>query len=155
MSVHPARIIASLSLLAGGLVVGVSVLAIAFARLLVDAGMTVQPADAALLDDLIAVSPFVAGFAIASIVAGLGILAGAARAEALAIATSVVALIVGVTGLALIVVGHDPFATTARATATSDGIGIVSAFTAIYLAALVALGATRVRVTRSSSTRVA
>jgi len=155
MSVHPARIIASLSLLAGGLVVGVSILAIAFARLLVNAGMTVQPADAALLDDLIGVLPFVAGFATASIVAGLGVLAGAARAETLAIATSVVALIVGIAGLALIVVGHDPFATTTSATATADGVGIVGAFTAIYLAALIGLGASRIRVTRSSSASVA
>ncbi len=155
MSIHPARVIASLSLLAGGFVVGVSVLAVGFAQALVMTGATVRPVDAALLDDLVPVLPFVAGFAVASVVAGLGLLVGQARAEALAIGTSIVGVVVGVIGLALIVVGRDPFASTASATSTTDGIGIVGTFTLIYGAVIVALGSARVRVARSAGSAVA
>ena len=155
MSIHPARVVASLSLLAGGFVVGVAVLAIALARLLVSAGAVVSPADAALLDDLVPVLPFIAGFASISVIAGIGLLVGAAHAETLAIGTSVVAVAAGVIGLALIVVGRDPFASTARATSTADGIGIVGTFTLLYGAVIVALGAAKMRVSRSSTAAVA
>ena len=76
MSIHPARIVASLALLAGGFVVGVTILAIVLAQALVTAGASVRPADAALLADLIPLLPFIAGFAIASLAAGLGLLLG-------------------------------------------------------------------------------
>jgi hypothetical protein len=155
MSIHPARVVASLSLLAGGSVVGVAILAIALAKALVAAGATIRPADAALLDDLVPLLPFIAGFAIASIVAGVGLLVGQARAETLAMGTSIVAVTVGVIGLSLIFVGRDPLASTVRATTTADGIGIVGTFTLIYLAVIVALGAARMRVTRSSRAAVA
>jgi hypothetical protein len=155
MSIHPARVIASLSLLAGGFVVGVSVLAIAFVKALVAAGMTVRATDAALLDDLVPVLPFIAGFATLSVVAGVALLVGRARSEALAIGTAVVAVAAGVFGLVLIVVGRDPFASTSNANTTADGIGIVGTFTLIYLAVIVALGAARTRSTRSSASAAA
>jgi hypothetical protein len=154
MSIHPARIVASLALLAGGFV-GVTILAIVLAQALVTAGATVRPADAALLADLIPLLPFIAGFAIASLAAGLGLLLGQARAETLAVGTSVLAVAVGVIGLTLLVVGRDPFASTARATATADGIAIVGTFTLLYGAVIVALEATRVRVSRPSDRAVA
>lgn len=155
MSIHPARVVASLALLTGGFVVGVSVIAIAFARVLVMAGVTVRPTDAALLDDLVPVLPFIAGFALVSVVAGIGLLVDLAHAEALAIGTAIVAVVGGVFGLTLIVVGRDPFASTASATSTADGVGIVGTFTLIYLAVIVALGAARTRVARSSTAAAA
>lgn len=155
MSVHPARVVASLSLLAGGFVVGVSVLAIAFAKALVTAGMTISPSDAALLDDLIPVLPFIAGFAALSVIGGVGVLAAEARGEALAIGTSIVGVVAGVLGLALIVVGRDPFASTSRAAATADGLGIIGTFTLLYLVVLVAMAATQTRVSRTSGRTVA
>ena len=152
MSVQPARIVASLSLLAGGLVIAVSVLAIGSAGLLVGAGMSIRPSDAALLDDLIAVLPFIAGFALLSVVAGAGLIAGNETAETLAIGTSIAAVVVGVLGLSLIVVGRDPFA---GAGSTADGIGVIGAFTFVYSTVLVSLAAARTGDNTSSPKAVA
>ena len=140
MSAQPARIVASLSLLVGGIAVGVAVLAITFARILVHAGMTIRPSDAALLDDLIGVLPFIAGFAILSVAAGAGLLIGKQSVEAIAVGTSLAAVVVGLVGLTLIVVGRDPFA---GAGSTADGVGVVGAFTFVYGTVLVALAAAR------------
>ena len=139
MSVHPARLVASLSLLAGGFVVGVSVLAIVLAKAPRGRGHD-RPTGRCR--------------------AARGPRPGAAvhrrvrhrqhrrrrrpagrpgRAETLAVGTSIVAVVVGVFGLALIVVGRDPFAADRRRRSTADGLGIVGAFTVIYLAVLVAL----------------
>ena len=155
MSVHPGRVVASLALLAGGFIVGVAVLAIAFAQALVNAGMTVRPSDAALLGDLIPVLPFIAGFALVSVLSGVGVLAGQGRADALAIGTSVVAVVTGAIGLALIVVGRDPFASTSRAASTADGLGIIGTFVLIYLVAIVALAVARSAVPATSGRSVA
>ena len=155
MSVHPARVVASLALLAGGFIVGVSVLAILFAKILVDAGMVIRPTDAALLGDLVPVMPFVGGFAVASILAGAGVLAGQVRADSVAMGTSIVAVVAGVLGLALIVVGRDPLASSVRAGSSADGLQIVGAFTLIYLIVLVAMAATQTRVSTTGFRAVA
>jgi len=139
MSIHPARLLASLLLLAGGFVVGVSVLAIAMARLLVNAGMTVRPADAALLGDLVPVLPLIAGFAAINLVAAVGILLGKGWGDVTAFGAAVVAVVIGTVGLVLIVVGRDPLASTSTSHATADGIGIVGAFTVAYLVVIAAL----------------
>ena len=151
MSVHPGRTVASISLLVGGSVVGVAVLAVTFASVLVGAGMTIRPSDAALLDDLVGVLPFIGGFAILSIVAGAGLVAGSETAETIAVGTSVAAVVVGLVGLALIVVGRDPFA---GARSTADGIGVVGAFTFVYATVLVALAAARTGSTLKTSKAV-
>ncbi len=79
------------------------------ADVLVDAGMTIPPADAALLDDLIGILPFIVVFAVITIVAGVGLLAGSSWTAPVALASALVAVIVGGFGLLLIVVGRDPF----------------------------------------------
>ena len=140
MSVHPGRLVASLSLLVGGFVVGVAVLAVTFAGVLVSAGMTIRPSDAALLADLVGVLPFIAAFAILSVVAGAGLIAGSDTGESIAVGTSIAAVVVGLVGLTLIVVGRDPFA---GAGSTADGVGVVGAFTFVYATVLVALAAAR------------
>ena len=151
MSVHPGRTVASISLLVGGFAVGVAVLAVTFAGVLVGAGMTIRPSDAALLDDLVGVLPFIAGFAILSVVAGAGLVAGRESAETIAVGTSVAAVVVGLVGLTLIVVGRDPFA---GARSTADGIGVVGAFTFVYATVLVALAAARTGSTLKTSKAV-
>jgi hypothetical protein len=155
MSVHPARVVASLALLAGGFIVGVSVLAIVFAKVLVNAGMAIRPADAALLGDLIPVLPFIGGFAVASTLAGIGVLAGQVRADSIAMGTSIVAVVAGVLVLVLIVVGRDPFASSVRAGSSADGLEIVGSFTLIYLIVLVALASTQTRVAGATRRAVA
>ena len=151
MSVHPGRTVASLALLVGGFVVGVAVLAVIFASVLVGAGMTIDPSEAALLDDLVGVLPFIAGFAILSVIAGAGLIAGSETAETVAVGTSVAAVVVGLVGLTLIVVGRDPFA---GAGSTADGVGVVGAFTFVYATVLVALAAARTGSTTQTSKAV-
>jgi hypothetical protein len=143
MSTHPAHIFASVMLIGGAFVVGVTALAIALAKVLVDAGAAVRPADAALLGDMIPVLPFIVAFAATSLVAAIGLAVGGAWADTLAVGISIVAVVAGVTGLLLIVVGSDPFASTATAHSMSNGLGIVGAFTVAYAAVLVAVADAR------------
>ena len=70
MFTHPSRLVAGLLLILGGGVVAVSALAIGLARLLVEGGMVIRPADAVLLGDLVALLPFIITFAMANLVAG-------------------------------------------------------------------------------------
>jgi hypothetical protein len=146
-SVHPARIAASLLLLAGGFLIAVSALAIWIAQLLVDGGMVVKPADAALLSDLVAVLPFFVGFAVVNVLAAIGLLISASWAESLAVAAGATAVAGGALGLLLVVAGRDPFAPTAAHAASADGLGILAVFTGLYVLVLVALAAGRPRAT--------
>jgi hypothetical protein len=143
MNIHPARIVAGVLLVAGGFVVAVSALAIALAKVLVDGGMTVRPADAALLGDLVAVLPFIVAFAGLNLLAAVGLLAGKSWADGVATATARAAVAVGSIGIIIVVVGRDPFASTASARSNADGLGILTAFTLVYVIVLAALAATR------------
>ena len=143
MSIHPARIIASVLLITGSVVVGVMALAIVMAKLLVDAGMAISPSNALLLADLITVLPFVALFAVAGVVAAAGLLRGKRWSDDLALGTAIAAVAVGAIGLTLLSIGRDPFASVASARSTDDGIGIIGAFTAIYLFVIVAVAVAR------------
>ena len=143
MSTHPARIFASVMLLGGGFVVGVTALAIVVAKVLVDAGAAVRPTDVALLGDLVPVLPFIVAFAATSLIAAVGLAVGGAWGDTLAVGISIVAVVTGVTGLLLIVVGGDLFSPTVTAHATSNGLGIVGAFTMAYVAVLVAVADAR------------
>ena len=142
MTLNP-RIVAGVLLIVGGIVVAVTVLAIVLARILVDAGMNARPADLALLDDVVALLPFVLAFAAADLAAAYGLLAGRPWADGIALGSAVVAITVGGLGLLLIVVGSDPFAPSASSGSSADGIGILSAFTLLYLAVAIALYAAR------------
>jgi len=147
MTPNPARFVASAILLAGGFLVGTTALAIGTAHLLVERGMAVNASDLALLDDLVAILPFVAGFAIANVVAAAGLLAGSDWADRLAAGAATVATTAGGLGLLLVVAGRDPFAKVGAAGPTADGIGILVAFTVVYAVVLMALAAARPRAT--------
>ncbi len=144
MTVHPFRIVAGVLLTTGGFVVAVSALAIVMARLLVAGGMVVNASDAALLEDLTALLPFIVAFALANVVAALGLLGGRAWADNAAIGSAAVAVAIGTVGLLLVVVGRDPFGPSAStAGPTADGIEMLAGFTLLYLAVIVSLVAAR------------
>jgi hypothetical protein len=143
MSTHPARVLASILLLGGGFIVGVTAFAITLAKVVVDAGAPVHPADAALLGDLVPVLPFVVAFAVANVVAAVGLAIDQAWGDTLAVGTSIVAAVTGAIGLILIGVGRDPFASTVSARSTTDGLGIVGAFTLVYIVVIVAVAVAR------------
>jgi hypothetical protein len=143
MSIQPARLIASVLLITGSVFVGVLALAIVMAKLLVVAGMAISPSNALLLADLITVLPFVALFAVVGVVAAAGLIRGKRWSDGSALGTAIAAVTVGAIGLLLLSVGRDPFASTASARSTDDGIGIIGAFTAIYVLVIVALAVAR------------
>ena len=144
---HPGRIVAGLLLLAGGFVVAVTALAIAVAKVVVDRGVPAGTADVRLLNDLVAVLPFVIAFAIVNVVAAVGLLAERAWAPPLAAGAATVATIGGVVGVALVLVGRDPFARIGTAGPSTDGVEILVAFTVLYAVVLMALAAARPRAT--------
>jgi len=144
---HPGRIVAGLLLLAGGFVVAVTALAIAMAKVLVDGGIPVGGADVRLLNDLVAVLPFVVVFAVINVAAAIGLFAERDWAPSIAAAAATVATIGGVIGLVLVVVGRDPFARIGSTGPSTDGVEILVAFTVVYAVVLMALAAARPRAT--------
>lgn len=134
MSTDPSRRLAAILLLGGGMVVGATIFAIVVTKILVDAGLSVRPADAAMLDDLIPLLPLIGGFAATSLIAAVGLLLGRAWADGLAVVTASVAVAIGTVGLLLIALGADPFASTVTSRSTADGFGIVGLYTVVYLA---------------------
>ena len=144
---HPGRIVAGLLLLAGGFVVAVTALAIALAKVLVDGGIPVGAADVRLLNELVAVLPFVIAFALVNVAAAIGLFAGRDWAPSIAVGAATVATIGGVIGLVLVLVGRDPFAPIASAGPSTDGVEILAAFTVLYAVVLMALAAARPRAT--------
>ena len=146
MSIHPARIVASVLLIAGGVFVGVTALGDrAWPKLLVAAGdrRHARPTPL-LLRTSIPVLPFIVALRRRQRRRGVGL----ARRRALG----------GRPGHRdgdrrrrrrrrsadpAHVVGRDPFASTASARSTADGIGIVGAFTVLYLVVIVAVAVAR------------
>ena len=144
MSIHPLRIVAGVLLATGGFVVAVSALAIVMARILVAGGMVVRATDAALLEDITALLPFIVAFALANLVAALGLLGGRAWADNVAIGSAALAVAIGAVGLILVVVGRDPFGPPASTAGPSaNGIEMLAGFTLLYLAVIVSLVAAR------------
>jgi hypothetical protein len=140
VTIHPFRAVAGVLLTTGGLVVAVSALAIVMARILVAGGMVVRSDDAALLEDLTALLPFIVGFAAANAVAALGLLGGRAWADSAALGSAAIAVAIGTVGLLLVVVGRDPFSPAASTAGPSaDGIEMLAGFTLLYLVVIVSL----------------
>ncbi len=135
MDTKSSRAIAAVLLASSGFVVGVTVFAIVLTKILIDAGLPgVRPSDKAVLEDLIPLLPLIGAFAVVNIIAAVGLLLERAWASGLAIATSLVAVTIGVIGLVLIAIGSDPLASTASGHSSADGFGIVGLFTVLYLA---------------------
>ena len=69
----------------------------------------------------------------------------------MALGTATIAVVFGAIALILLSVGRDPFASTVSGRSTNDGIGIIGAFTALYLFVIVAVAVARLP--RHPSTR--
>jgi hypothetical protein len=144
VTIHPFRVVAGVLLTTGGLLVAVSALAIVLARILVAGGMVVRPGDAALLEDLSALLPFIVGFAAVNLVAALGLLGSRAWADNAALGSAAIAVAIGTVGLVFVVVGRDPFGPVASTAGPSaDGIEMLAGFTLLYLVVIVSLVAAR------------
>ena len=133
------RLAAAAVLAIGGSLIAVSALGMVAAKVALANGFHVRPADAALLDDLVALAPFAAAFAAASLIAALALLSGREWGDRLATAIATIATSIGLFAIALVVLGHDPFTTGDSITAAANGMGILAVFTAIYVTVIVAL----------------
>ena len=134
------RIAAAVSLAAVGAVLAISTFALVLARAVVVAGVApVRPADVALLDDLVPVTPFIAAYGVVNLVAALALLTGRPWADRLATATATVSTSLGVGAFVLVTLGHDPFTTGSTIAAAADGLAMIGTFVAANVVALVGL----------------
>lgn len=134
------RLTAAALLVAGGGIVALSAFGIVVARIVIAAGLRTPatPADVALLDDLVQLMPFVGAFAVANLVAAVGLVVGSSWADRLASTVAAAAVGILLFGMTLLILGHDPFASVPSDHAL-DGIGILGAFASLYGAVIVAL----------------
>jgi hypothetical protein len=139
LTANTTRYIAGAALVLSGAIGAVIALAIAAVRILVAQGMAVTPADAALIEDLVAVLPFIVTFALGALVAALGVLQGRVWADRLGTGIGVVGATVAAVGLLLIGVGRDPLATNVAAVGPVDGLGILAVVFAIHVLAVAAI----------------
>jgi hypothetical protein len=136
MSPTTLRLAAAASLAADGAFILILALAIVVTRGLVAAGLGVTPGDAALLEDLVAVVPFVSAYGIAALVAAAGIVRGRAWADRLGVGVGIIGATVATIGLLLIGVGRDPLATDQF---PADGLGVLAVLLTARLVAVAAL----------------
>lgn len=131
--------IAAALLTLGGMLTAVTVLAIVVARMAVEAGFAVKPADRLLLEDLTAVLPLILGFVVVDIAIAVGLVDRRtwAVSSASVLAIGVVAL--GGFVLAVMLLGSGSLLGGGPRAADADGLGIVGAFTAIYVFVLITL----------------
>jgi hypothetical protein len=134
------RFAAAVLLTIGGLLSGMAAVAIGIASLAVHAGLAAQPHDALLLDDLVAVLPFIVAFVAFDLATARGLATGKGWAMAAGPVLALGAVTMGVLGLLILVVGNDPAALTGAVRASEgDGLGLAAGFTGLHLAALIAL----------------
>jgi hypothetical protein len=139
LTANTTRYIAAAALVLSGAISGVLALAIAAVRILVAQGMAVTPADTALIEDLVAVLPFVVTFAFGALVAAMGVLQGRVWADRLGAGIGLVGATVAAVGLLLIGVGRDPLATNVAAFGPVDGLGILAVVFVIHALAVMAI----------------
>jgi hypothetical protein len=139
MVTKPSRAIAAVLLASGGFIIGVTVLAIALTKVLVDGGLPVRATDAAVLDDLVPMLPLIGAFAVVNIIAAVGLLLDRSWAAGVAVATALVAVAIGAIGLILLALGSDPLAPASSGRSSADGFGILGLFTVLYVAVIVAV----------------
>jgi hypothetical protein len=142
MTRSTARSIAAAILAASGVAVLVATLALAAAKLVIASGdprVQVSAADAALLGDLVALTPFFTAFAVASLVSALAIALGHEWGDRLGTALATVATSVGTFAFVLVTLGHDPFTDGSRLASSANGLGVIATVTGLYVAVLVAL----------------
>ena len=154
MSIHPARVVASILLIAGSAFVSVMAFGVVVAKLLVETGIAISQSDALLLADLVTVLPFIVLFAAVGLVAAAGLVRGSRWSDDLAFGTAIAAVSVGAIELILLSLGRDPFASTGSVRSTDDGIGIIGAFTLLYLFVIVAVAVARLPRHTSTTTGV-
>jgi hypothetical protein len=138
------RFLAGLILVAGGALTALIAFGIAMARWAIDMqDVAIAASDKALLDDMVALTPFAGAFALVAVIAGFALILDHPRADIAAFVVAAPATGVGLAGLAVLVLGNDPF-TVVPSDRAVDGLQIVGAYTAIFAAVLIAVAVARV-----------
>jgi hypothetical protein len=138
MKTTRSRLAASL-LAIGGAIAALGATSIVLVRLAIAAGAAASPADRLLVDDLLAVVPFVIAFAGVDLVIARGVARGRAWAVASGSVLSLGAATMAVLGLAIMLVGSSP-STFANVSLASAAPGLlIAGMAAIYLLTLLTL----------------
>jgi hypothetical protein len=133
------RFLAGIFLVAGGAMTGLTALGIAISRWALSVStLTISASDAALLDDMVALTPFVGAFALVAVIVGIALVIEHPNADVAALAVAGSATVAGIAGMALLILGGDPFSVVPSGR-TLDGVQIVGTFTAIFAAVVVAV----------------
>jgi hypothetical protein len=136
------RIIAAAILAVSGATVLITALGLAAAKMVIASGdprVHVSAADALLLADLVALTPFITAFAVANLASALAIALGREWGDRLGTALATVATSIGVVAFVLVTLGHDPFTDGSRFASSADGLGVIAVVTGLYVAVIVAL----------------
>jgi hypothetical protein len=142
MSRSTPRLAAAAILALSGVAILLVTLGLVAARLVIASGdlrVHVSAADAALIGDLAALSPFITAFAVAGLVSAVALASGRDWGDRLATAVATVATSIGAFALVLVTLGHDPFTDGSRIGASADGLGVIAAFIAVHVAVIAAL----------------
>ena len=117
---------------------GLTALGLTAADAVISTGrFVVRPADAAALDQLAAVVPVLAAFALASVAAAIALVVMTSWSRRFAIGVSAIGVVLGSIALAMVSVAQGPFAVM-PSTRALDGIETLGAFAVIQVVTLVA-----------------
>lgn len=139
------RTFAAILLTVGAFLAASVALGFAAARAVLDGGLfEVTPRDAAIVVDLAAVAPFIAVYALAGLVAAVGILLETTWSTVVATSVAVVGIVASTIPVVVLILGRDPFAAIGSDRA-ADGIAMLGSVAIYYLAvvAFIALGRPR------------
>jgi hypothetical protein len=127
----------------GGGLLAVTALAIAVARVVVQAGLlgvVATTGDVELLGDLVAVLPFIVAVAVANLAAAVGLATGRAWAPRVGRWITGVTVATGLVGLVLLIVANGPVpASNVTQASDPEGFAILSVFVCLYAWAAIAL----------------
>src|SRR5262245_24156646 len=135
------RITAAIILAATGALIAISAFALVVAKAVVALrpDLPIRPADLALVDDLVPLTPFVTAFAVVNVVVAIALLSGRDWADRVATAMATIATTLGAAAFVFVALGHDPFTARSVADSATDGLAIIGSITAAYVAVVIAL----------------
>jgi len=143
MRITFSRIVAALFLAVGGALTGLTAFGLVVADVVVRSGrVSILPADAGMLHDLVTAAPVVGAFGLVAFVSAIVLLADSRRARAIGAIVSATGTVIGLGLVALVFAATGPFASM-PSDRFVDGLGIVGTYVAFNLVALVALVADR------------
>jgi hypothetical protein len=139
MSLSFPRLFAAIVLAVGSVATALVAFALAVADIVISTGrVPVRPGDAATAHSLAGGTLALGVFAVFGLVAAIALALRTPRSKTLATIVATIGVVIGIATLGALMIAAGPFATL-PSTRVLDGIGLIGAFTAINLVALIAM----------------